>query len=274
MSSSRKHRSLNKIPLAGTVWIASDIHLGPRTTATRHAFHAFLDQACVQADVLILCGDIFDAWVGDDAALSAPPAWLAETLDKFRQVARRIPLWLGHGNRDFLMGAPLSRNLGARLLPDVCCLVTDYGNVLLSHGDEYCTDDIGYQRFRRLVRNPLVQGLFLSLSLNLRRKIADWARSRSKASNRYKSRRIMDVAPGAIEQAFASTGIATMVHGHTHRPAIHRLHVGGLACTRIVLPDWDYDQDAAPRGGWLTLDRNGPVIKRPDPELNATATRP
>ncbi|GAB2892241.1 UDP-2,3-diacylglucosamine diphosphatase [Paralcaligenes ginsengisoli] len=253
---------LNKIRLAGAVWFASDIHLGPQTPATRAAFHAFLDKACAQADALILCGDIFDAWIGDDFALAAPPDWLIETMRKFRQTAQAIPLWLGHGNRDFLMGATLVDDLGAQLLPDTCCLQTDYGDVLLSHGDEYCTEDLAYQRFRRVVRNPRVQRLFLSLSLSLRSKIAAWARGRSKSSNRYKTNRIMDVAPSAVEQAFTATDINLMVHGHTHRPAFHRIQIGTRACTRIVLPDWDYDHSQPPRGGWLTIDRNGPEFCR------------
>jgi UDP-2,3-diacylglucosamine hydrolase len=256
-SSSRKRRSLNKIPLPGTVWIASDIHLGPQTTATRNAFHAFLNRARAQADALILCGDIFDAWVGDDFALTNPPDWLADTLDQFKQTARQIPLWLGRGNRDFLMGAPLMRYLNARLLPERSCLMTDFGPILLSHGDEYCTSDKGYQRFRKLVRYPLAQGLFLSLNLNLRRKIANLARNRSKAANRHKAIHVMDVAPSAVEKAFSSTGIATMVHGHTHHPATHQLLVDSQPRTRIVLPDWDYDGAEPPRGGWLAINRQG-----------------
>jgi UDP-2,3-diacylglucosamine hydrolase len=156
----------------------------------------------------------------------------------------------------------LTRYVGAQLLPERCCLITDFGQILLSHGDEYCTADTGYQRFRKLVRYPLVQGLFLSLSLNLRGKIAGWARNRSKASNRYKTIRVMDVTPSAIEHAFSTSGIATMVHGHTHRPAVHHLQVGGQACTRFVLPDWDCENAATPRGGWLAIDRQGLAIKQ------------
>src|SRR5690606_16083182 len=140
--------------LTGTVWIASDIHLGPATPATAQAFHAFLDQACAQADALILCGDIFDAWIGDDFALASPPDWLAATLAKFQQVSEKIPLWLGRGNRDFLIGSTLATHVGAQLLPDPVILDSDAGTILLSHGDEYCTNDRNYQCFRRLVRYP------------------------------------------------------------------------------------------------------------------------
>src|SRR5690606_14208634 len=186
-SSSRKQRSLSKLPLAGAVWIASDIHLGPDTPGTARAFHAFLDQACAQADALILCGDIFDAWIGDDFALTSPPSWLAATLAKLGHVSACMPLWLGRGNRDFLIGKALTGRLGAKLLPDRVCLMTDAGKILLSHGDEYCTADRGYQRFRRVVRCPAVQWLFLNLSLPVRRRIASLARKRSMASNRVKS---------------------------------------------------------------------------------------
>lgn len=251
---------LNKITLSGTVWIASDIHLGPDTPATANAFHLFLDKACADADALILCGDIFNAWIGDDFALTAPPEWLSQTLRRFRAVSGKIPLWLGRGNRDFLMGHALARHVGASLLPDTVCLATEFGNVLLSHGDEYCTDDAGYQRLRRLVRNSMVQKLFLSLSLKQRLGIAEWARKRSMAANRYKSFNMMNVSPAAIEQAFSNSDIDILVHGHTHRPAIHSLTIGGRARTRIVLPDWDYDHDTKPRGGWLAIDGHGPQL--------------
>ncbi|MCC2596574.1 UDP-2,3-diacylglucosamine diphosphatase [Pusillimonas sp. MFBS29] len=248
---------MNKLSLTGTVWVASDIHLGPHTPATALAFHAFLDQACAQADALILCGDIFDAWIGDDFALTSPPPWLATTLAKFSQVSGKIPLWLGRGNRDFLLGEPLARHVGARLLPDQVCLDTEAGTILLSHGDEYCTADRSYQRFRRVVRCGAVQWLFLNLSLPVRRRIADLARQRSMASNRHKTMSIMDVTPSAIDQAFSACDASIMVHGHTHRPQVHHLEVDGKPRTRWVLPDWDYDHDGMTRGGWLTIAAGG-----------------
>lgn len=262
MSLSRKPRSLNKLRLAGTVWIASDIHLGPNTPATARAFHQFLDQACAKADALILCGDIFDAWIGDDLALSEPPSWLSETLEKFRQVSEKIPLWLGRGNRDFLMGRVLAGHVGAQVLPDSVYLDTDAGLILLSHGDEYCTEDRGYQRFRRLVRCPAVQWLFMRLGLSARRGIADLARRRSMASNRSKPMSIMDVSPAAIERAFSGADADIMVHGHTHRPQVHRLMVDGRERRRYVLPDWDYDHGGDPRGGWLAIDAAGPHLNQ------------
>lgn len=248
---------MNNIRLAGTVWVASDIHLGPDSPETARAFYRFLNEASAHADALILCGDIFDAWIGDDFATTSPPDWLAHALAEFKQVSSRIPLWLGRGNRDFLIGEQLAKEVGALLLPDTARLDTDAGTILLSHGDELCTADPKYQRFRRIVRCRAVQRLFLSLGLPLRRRIAEWARQRSKSSNRYKSARLMDVSPQAVEQAFLRCGLDTLVHGHTHRPMVHHLTIGGRARTRIVLPDWDYDHGQPFRGGWLCIDRNG-----------------
>lgn len=256
-SLSKTQRLLNNIALRGTIWLASDIHLGPQAPSTQAAFHEFLERAASQADALILCGDIFDAWVGDDMAAGNPPTWLAASLEKLRQTAAAIPLWLGRGNRDFLIGPALAQQLGARLLPDAVCLQTDAGNILLSHGDEYCTADAGYQRFRRIVRTPWVQRLYLSLSLKRRVRIADCARRRSMASNRYKASDIMDVEPHSIEQAFRQSSLTIMVHGHTHRPGKHALQVDGRTCTRYVLPDWDHDHGKPTRGGWLAIDGRG-----------------
>ncbi|OWT60121.1 UDP-2,3-diacylglucosamine diphosphatase [Candidimonas nitroreducens] len=251
---------MDKLRIPGRIWLASDIHLGPDVPATCAAFLDFLGRARGQADALLLCGDIFDAWIGDDLAVLEPAAWLAPILQRLRELAQDTPLWLGRGNRDFLMGRTLAGHLGARLLPDTARLDTDCGAVLLSHGDEYCTEDHAYQRFRRIVRNPTVQRLFLALGRGTRRAIARWARARSMSANRSKHSRIMDVSPQAVAAAYARSGVDLMVHGHTHRPAVHRIEVGARMRTRIVLPDWECDHARPPRGGWLVIDREGPRL--------------
>jgi len=248
---------LNKLSLQGAVWVASDIHLGAAIPETARAFQGFLDQARRHADALILCGDIFDAWVGDDHALRNPPDWLAAALDELRTTARAIPLWLVRGNRDFLMGRALADALSARLLDAPVVLDTDAGPILLAHGDEYCTDDHAYQRFRRIVRTPWVQQVFLALPLGLRRAIAARARARSRQTRRTKPMAIMDVNPAAIAQALRDSGCHILIHGHTHRPAIHTLDLDGRTAQRYVLPDWEYDGGAPPRGGWIEIDAAG-----------------
>jgi len=251
---------LNKLVLPGRVWVASDIHLGPDAPATAAAFSAFLTQSAQHADTLILAGDIFDAWIGDDVTRQAEP-WLYDSLTALKAVATQCELWIGRGNRDFLIGGDLIRQVGARALPEPALLDTAAGTVLLAHGDEYCTADAGYQRFRRLVRNRGIQRTYLSLPLALRRSIANWARRRSMASNQYKCTDIMDVTPAAIEQALRRTDASVLIHGHTHRPARHALTVNGRPCERLVIPDWDYDHAQPPRGGWIQIDQHGIEIK-------------
>lgn len=250
---------MNKLSLPGPLWFVSDLHLGPQTPATAQAFLGLLDTAADEAAALLLPGDIFDAWIGDDVAQAAPP-WLAAALQGLGKAAQRIPVYLGRGNRDFLMGQALAERIGARLLPDSVLLETDYGAVLLSHGDEYCTDDAAYQQFRAMVRNPQWQEQFLARPIPERLAMAAQARGESMAANQAKSAEIMDVNAGAVEAALRDTGVRLMIHGHTHRPGRHVLTVDGRRCERWVLPDWDCDHAQPPRGGWLVLDRDGPAL--------------
>jgi len=250
---------LNKFALPGVVWFASDLHLGSQTPGTCDAFTSFLEAAADEANALLLVGDIFDAWIGDDIIQAAPP-WLVAVQGALSKTTARMPVWLGRGNRDFLMGQVFADSVGAHLLPDTVILTTDGGDVLLSHGDEYCTDDIAYQQFRTMVRNPQWQTQFLAHSIPQRLAQAARVRSESMAANQAKSADIMDVNPDAVTQAFRDTGVALMIHGHTHRPARHVLSVDGQRCERWVLPDWDYDHAGPPRGGWLVLDRDGPAL--------------
>ena len=247
---------MNKVTLQGPVWLASDVHLGPATPATAEAFLGFLDAAAEEAAALLLPGDIFDAWIGDDVIKVAPP-WLATALQALQRTAARIPLWLGRGNRDFLMGQDLANALGAHLLPEPALLETDYGRILLTHGDEYCTDDTAYQQFRTMVRNPQWQAEFLSKTIPERMAMAQQARGESQSANQMKAAEIMDVNAQAIEQAFREADIDILVHGHTHRPARHVLDIDGRRRERWVLPDWECDHANPPRGGWLVIDRDG-----------------
>lgn len=250
--------------MPGRLWLASDLHLGPETPATSEAFLAFLQAAAQEADALLLPGDLFDAWIGDDVIRAAPP-WLAAVLDGLKQAGARLPLWLGRGNRDFLIGEELAQAVGARLLPDQALLGTDYGTVLLSHGDEYCTDDVAYQQFRAMVRNPQWQAQFLAQSIPQRLAMAAQARGESMAANQSKAAEIMDVNAQAVERAFLDSGVALMVHGHTHRPARHVMEIGGKRRERWVLPDWELDHAQPPRGGWMVLDRDGPAVYDVEP---------
>ncbi|AZY53287.1 UDP-2,3-diacylglucosamine diphosphatase [Bordetella avium] len=246
---------MNKLVLPGTLWLASDVHLGPATPATAEAFTGFLQAAAEEADALLLPGDIFDAWIGDDVIRAAPP-WLAQALQAIKAVAARIPVYLGRGNRDFLMGQELADALGAQLLPEPALVETDFGTLLITHGDEYCTDDTAYQQFRTMVRDPRWQAEFLAKSIPERLQMAQQARGESMAANQSKSTEIMDVNEDAVAAVFRDTEVAHLVHGHTHRPNRHVLNIDGRKRERWVLPDWDCDHGAL-RGGWLVIDRDG-----------------
>ena len=250
---------MNKISIAGPVWLASDIHLGQNTPATSEAFRDFLKLAASEASALLLPGDIFDAWIGDDVAVLAPP-WLAQDLMAIKAVAAKIPVWVGRGNRDFLIGEALTAGLGARLLPEQALVSVGNHTMLLSHGDEYCTDDVAYQQFRAMVRNPAWQAGFLAHSIPERLTMAAQARGESMAANQVKSSEIMDVNTDAVAAAILSAGVSLVVHGHTHRPGRTVMSVEGKRCERWVLPDWDcdhVDQGKPPRGGWMVIDEDG-----------------
>lgn len=259
MWSSRKPPSLNKLVVTGPVWLASDIHLGPDNPKTAEAFFTFLDQAGAQAGALFLLGDIFNVWIGDDWA-KTPPQWLKQCLHKLTETAQHVPVWLGHGNRDFLMGQSLAQRIGARLLDDQVRIDVGTQQVLLAHGDEFCTTDKAYQRFRRVVRNPWVQALYLSLGINQRMRIATRARHQSQQAQTRSNAVWHDVCLDAINSALQRAKTRTLIHGHTHRPGHYVDQVDGQPIDRWVLPDWESDhltQGESVRGGWLIVDDHG-----------------
>ncbi len=257
MSSSKAPASSNKLHLQGNIWLAADIHLGPHSPKTAQAFYRFLTQARQDADALLLCGDIFHAWVGSDLALE-PPNWLAQAIHHFRQTSQDIPLYVMRGNRDFLLDQRFASYIGAQLLPDQVLLSTDHHQLVLTHGDELCTDDVNYQRFRRRVRAPLIQSLFLALPLKWRLSVAGGLRQRSRKQQQYIEPSITDVNESSCVQLLEQHQRTLLVHGHTHRPALHRLaNTNKSNLTRIVIPDWEYDHSQPTRGGWLALNKNG-----------------
>lgn len=259
MSSSRKLSLLNKISIEGPAWLASDIHLGPDNPKTAEMFFGFLEQAGAHAGALFLLGDIFDVWIGDDW-VDDPPPWLAKSLKALAQAARQTKLYIGHGNRDFLMGKNLANRIGAQLLDEQCILNARGRTVLLAHGDEFCTTDRAYQRFRKLVRHPLTQAIYLKLSLKRRLAIAHHARLKSMQSQANPNAVWHDVTLESIDQALTRVQTRTVIHGHTHRPGHYIDEIVGQTIDRWVLPDWEADhlQPGQPvRGGWLVADRDG-----------------
>ena len=229
----------------------SDLHIDASRPAITDQFLEFLAAEAVRADALYILGDLFESWVGDDAADSSQAAAIQGI---HALTSRGVPCFVMHGNRDFLLSEQFCRMSGARLLPDPL-IVTLYGEpVLAMHGDALCTDDRAYQRLRATVREPAWQRQFLALSIAARRTLAGAARTGSRAHTAAVDYAITDVNADSVAAALRGAGTATLLHGHTHRPAIHALEVDGRPCTRIVLGDW-YDQ-----GSLLRWDANGPEL--------------
>jgi UDP-2,3-diacylglucosamine hydrolase len=213
----------------------SDLHLDAANPAVARQFHAFLAGEARNSDALYVLGDLFEAWLGDDD----PGPTARSTVAALRSlVDGGVPCFVMHGNRDFLIGARFCRETGATLLDDGT-VVDLYGErVLLMHGDALCTDDVSYQRLRRIVRNPLVSRVLRHLTLGQRRALARRLRAGSREHVGMTAPEIMDVNPGAVAQAFRDAGVRTLIHGHTHRPAVHELEIDGAPARRIVLGDW------------------------------------
>ena len=183
-----------------------------------------------------MLGDLFNAWPGDDD--SGDP-FNAPVIDAFRLLSDHgIPLAFQHGNRDFLLGSQFAQLTGGTLLPEEIVVDIEGTPTLLMHGDQLCTDDVGYQQFRAQVRNPQWQQMVLKQPLAMRLALAKEMREGSDVSKAGKSMDIMDVNADAVADAFRRHGVSRMIHGHTHRPMHHTLVVDGRECERIVLPDW------------------------------------
>jgi UDP-2,3-diacylglucosamine hydrolase len=229
----------------------SDLHIDASRPAITEQFLSFLSDEARHAEALYILGDLFESWVGDDAADSAQSAAMAGL---HSLTEHGVPCFVMHGNRDFLLAGQFCHMSGALLLPDPL-IVTLYGEpVLVMHGDALCTDDRAYQRLRATVREADWQRQFLALSIASRRALAGAARAGSQAHTAAIEYAITDVNADSVALALRNSGAATLLHGHTHRPAIHALEVDGRPCTRIVLGDW-YDQ-----GSVLRWDRNGPEL--------------
>lgn len=219
----------------GQTLFASDLHLDSEAPWAIDAFGAFLDGAARDCDALYLLGDLFEAWVGDDDD-DAGNARVCEALA--RLTGAGVTVYAMHGNRDFLLGAGFERRTGVKLLPDPVCVELHGTPTLLSHGDVFCTEDLPYQELRGIVREPGWQQRFLSLPLATRRALATAARAGSKAHTERQIPVLMDVNPGAVDRALRATGARRLIHGHTHRPAIHQLTVDGTPAERVVLAPW------------------------------------
>ena len=236
----------------------SDLHLQEAHPRTTEAFYDFLQTHARNAQQLYLLGDLFEYWAGDDDLETPYNHHIAEAIRLVS--AKGVEVFWIAGNRDFLVADAFAQAAGLTLLPDPFVATIGGQRITLAHGDAQCTDDVDYMTFRAQVRQPQWQQQFLALPLAQRKTIIAGARDQSRKEQQHKSMEIMDVNQQAITTLFAETGTDTLVHGHTHRPALHTYPFADKVLKRYVLPDWDYDVTRQ-RGGWIALDADG-VLRR------------
>ncbi|WP_035382520.1 UDP-2,3-diacylglucosamine diphosphatase [Ferriphaselus sp. R-1] len=217
--------------------LISDLHLCRSQPQITAAFERFLSEYAPRAEALYILGDLFEYWAGDDDLDDPFHRQITHSLHELS--ASGVCLHLLHGNRDLLMGQALASACGATLLADPV-LVDLYGKpTLLSHGDALCTDDTEYQQFRKLVRSPAWQQQFLTQPLAERKAYIEQLRERSHNEKQVKSAAIMDVNVDAVAALLRAHAYPRLIHGHTHRPNRHVLHLDDHTCERWVLGDWD-----------------------------------
>lgn len=219
-----------------SVLFISDLHLEAERPDITRAFLHFLSTRARTAQALYILGDFFEAWIGDDGMDEFQHA-IARALRELSDSGTRI--YLMHGNRDFLIGQAFCREAGCTLLRDPSLIEVGGEKILLMHGDSLCTLDAAYMKLRRWLRNPVSLFILRNLPLATRRKLARKLRKESRAQTRMKASEIVDVTPAEVERIMRDKGVRILIHGHTHRPAVHELQVDGRPARRIVLGDWD-----------------------------------
>lgn len=234
--------------------IIADLHLSDHTQKLNQLFCQFLQDWQNKASALYILGDLFEVWMGDDDN-SETAKQVAHTLKNF---SIHTPIYFVAGNRDFLLGKHYAQQANFTLLPEHQILTINQHTILLTHGDEMCTEDISYQRYRKIIRSKLLQKIFLWLPYSIRQKIANNIRYASiQKKQQHNSYQISDVTEQGVESISKQyPNINTIIHGHTHRPNIHQHHLHQKTINRYVLPDWHDD-----KGGYILINRQGIFLK-------------
>jgi UDP-2,3-diacylglucosamine hydrolase len=217
----------------------ADLHLSAKRQETLALFLRFLQERAPRADALYILGDLFDAWIGDDDE--------SELANRVRAGLKALtaggtPVYIQHGNRDFLIGDAFCAATGATLLDETEVVDLDGHPTLLMHGDLLCTDDTDYQQARLMLRSPAFIQDFLSRPLAERAALAAEYRRKSGEATSLKAEDIMDVNPQTVADYLRHHEVDRLIHGHTHRPGDHVHQVGGRPASRWVLAEWHPDQ--------------------------------
>ncbi|ASK33962.1 UDP-2,3-diacylglucosamine diphosphatase [Alcanivorax sp. N3-2A] len=240
--------------------LISDLHLDPARPEHLAALGDLLRQHGGQAQRLYVLGDLFEAWIGDDDDSD----FNRTAIDAFRAFSDAgSELYFMHGNRDFLLGEAFATACGGALIDEGTVVDLHGTRTLLMHGDSLCTQDTAYQQFRAMARDPQWQSAMLAKPLQERRMIAQGMRMQSQGNNANKAENIMDVTPEEVVRVMDQAGVRDLIHGHTHRPAVHDVPLAHGAGKRWVLGDW------GKLGWWIIADGSGLRLEswEIDPEL-------
>ncbi len=250
------------IPQYASALLISDLHLTPSMPLTAQRFFDFCEKEAPKVEAVFILGDLFEYWVGDDAAASSP--FQQEVQRAIANLSTKVKTYYLHGNRDFLIGQNFIKKTGMTLLSDPSSAEIANQKWVLAHGDALCTADIGYQVFRNWVRKSWLQKVFLTLPLHWRRGVAQHLRSNSHSQYQHKqhseSDQIkMDVTQEACAAVLRAQAGERLIHGHTHLPAQHEEYLGTQKWQRWVLSDWDLDhpENLPPRASALLIDSAG-----------------
>ena len=218
-----------------TTYFIADLHLSAERPDITLCLEQFLTREAANADALYVLGDLFEVWIGDDDV----NAFSTRVAQAFKTLADSgVPIFFIHGNRDFLIREGFAKRAGMTLLPEEK-VIDLYGEpTLIMHGDQLCTRDIAYQKFRKKARGWWWPRLVLMLPLRTRRKIAADGRKKSKEKQQHLSQDIMDVTPEEVIKTLESHRVTRLIHGHTHRPDVHPIQLKNASAERIVLGDW------------------------------------
>jgi len=213
----------------------SDLHINPTNSALTQLAVDFLKTKASHYDAVYILGDLFNMWLGDDLI----PEEFNSIIEQLQNLhTAGIKTYLMVGNRDFMMGKKFAKLIGAELLNDECVIDLYGSKTLLLHGDTLCTDDVAYQRYRRWSRNKILQWLYRHMPVRYRQHLAEKIKQKSRQQKQTKSAVIMDVNDDEVSRIMAKFGVSQLIHGHTHRPAVHDLEIAGKPARRIVLGDW------------------------------------
>ena len=252
------------IPQYASALLISDLHLTPSMPLTAQRFFDFCEKEAPKVETVLILGDLFEYWVGDDAALHSP--FQQEVKNALATLSTKVKTYYLHGNRDFLVGKHFLSKTGMTLMPDPSKINIAGSEYILCHGDSLCTADIGYQVFRSWVRKPWIQKLFLRMPLNWRRSIANRLRSNSGMQYQQSIQSSIEGVQAKTDATLAACAAVLkdqngnqLIHGHTHLPRRHQEHLQGQEWQRWVLSDWDLDhpESGRPRASALLIDQDG-----------------